>query len=68
MATYVKWNMFISSMAEVQVCFDLMPIDLNHLPSDAYFLSFSILTTKTPILEVKTTAECWQDKELCHNL
>ena len=55
-------------MAEVQVYFDLTPIDFNHLPSDAYFFSFSILTPKTPILEVKFIAECWQDKELCHNL
>ena len=67
-ATYVKLNMFISSMAEVQVYFDLMPIDINHLPSDAYFLSSLILTPKTPISEVKTIAECWQHNKRCHNL
>ena len=55
-------------MAEVEVYIDLTPIDFNHLPSEAYFLRFLVLTPKTPILDVKTIAECWQDNKLCHNL
>ena len=46
MATYVKRNTCILSMAEVQVYFDLTPIAFNHLPSDAYFLVFQSLHLK----------------------
>ena len=44
--TYVKRNKFISSMVEVQLYFDLTPIDFSHLSSDAYFLSFQFLHLK----------------------
>ena len=61
--------MFISSVARVQIYIDLTPFDFNCLVilTEAYFHNFVSLSTKTPLLKLKTIAECGVDSKRWHD-
>ena len=61
--------MVIPSVAQVQICFDLTPlisIDYSYA-SEAYFHNCVSISTKTPLLKVKTITECGPDIKCWHN-
>ena len=60
LAAQVIRDFVSSSMAVVQVYFDLIPVDNDYIMCSMtlVFSSFAIVFTKTPILDIATIAEC----------